>query len=58
MFGNSTSATTPFDSVSASRRSLSQLRYAVGASRSANGFTYAAAHASNSSCQRDARYGL
>ena len=58
MFGNSTSATTPFDSVSSRRRSLSQLRYAVGASRSANGFTYAAAHASNSSCQRDARYGL
>ena len=39
VFGKSTSAMMPSDSFSARRRSESQLRYAVGASRSAKGFT-------------------
>ncbi len=58
VLGNRISAATPTASCSASRRSLSQLRYAVRAIRSANGLTYAAAHPSKSSYHRDARYGL
>ena len=58
VFGNRTSAAMPFDSRSVCRRPLSQLRLASRVTRSLNGISYAAAHASNSSCQRFSRYGL